>query len=158
MLSAFFESIKYVGHQFPIAFLRIYLGYYWFHRALAEYQDGLFTSQIFADNLQATEFLQTMPQWYQWLATHVFFPYWPFVSQVVLILSILVGLSLILGFFVRFFATIGVFICLHFIWYGYEEQLYAVFFAILITLIIAGAGRCVGLDYYFYKRNRGLWW
>jgi thiosulfate dehydrogenase (quinone) large subunit len=31
---------------------------------------------------------------------------------------------------------------------------------LVLFLILAwlGAGRCLGLDYFFYKRDRGMWW
>ena len=35
------------------------------------------------------------------------------------------------------------------------HKLHLVLFLILAWL---GAGRCLGLDYFFYKRDRGLWW
>jgi thiosulfate dehydrogenase [quinone] large subunit len=39
-----------------------------------------------------------------------------------------------------------------------QEPLYRTFFVIHITLAWLGAGRCFGIDYYFYKRQRGIWW
>jgi len=158
MLSAFFESIKYVGHVFPIAFLRIYLGYYWFHQSLTEYHSGLFTSQVFADELKASSFINSFPSWYRWIFENLVFPYWSLVSHGVLCAAFAVGISLIIGFLVRPLCILGIIMSLHFIWYGLQENTYAVFVAIFITLIAVGAGRCVGFDYYFYKRNRGIWW
>lgn len=160
MFTAFFESIKYVGHLYPVAFLRIFLGYYWLNQALTEYQTGLFTSQVFIDQVQSSDYILNFPNWYKWFFDHVAYPYWSMTSHGILTVCFLVGLSLIIGFMVRPFGIIGIIISFHYVLFGsgYQNLLYSTFVAIFVTIVAIGAGRCVGFDYYFYKRNRGLWW
>lgn len=160
MFTAFFESIKYVGHLYPVAFLRIFLGYYWLNQSLTEYQTGLFTSQVFIDQVKSSDYIYGFPAWYQWLFENLAYPYWSMVSHGILIMSFLIGLSLLIGFMVRPFGIVGILMCLHYVLFGTGSQslVYSTFVAMFITIVAIGAGRCVGFDYYFYKRNRGLWW
>ncbi|MES2770183.1 MAG: hypothetical protein V4596_13640 [Bdellovibrionota bacterium] len=160
MFTAFFESIKYVGHLYPVAFLRIFLGYYWLNQALTEYQTGLFTSQVFIDQVQSSDYIYSFPTWYKWLFEHLAYPYWSMMSHGILAVSFFVGLSLLIGFMVRPFGIIGILISFHYVIFGlgYQNLLYSTFVAIFVTIVAIGAGRCVGFDYYFYKRNRGIWW
>lgn len=160
MLTAFFESIKYVGHLYPVAFLRIFLGYYWLNQSLIEYQTGLFTSQVFIDQVQSSEYILSFPNWYRWMFDHVAYPYWSVASHSILTVCFLVGLSLVIGFMVRPFGVIGIILSFHYVLFsaGFTNTLYSTFIAIFVTIVALGAGRCVGFDYYFYKRNRGIWW
>lgn len=160
MLTAFFESIKYVGHLYPVAFLRIFLGYYWLNQALIEYKAGLFTSQVYIDQVHSSDYIYNFPDWYKWLFENLAYPYWPMVSHGILTVSFLTGLSLVIGFLVRPFGLIGIIISIHYILFatGFQNLLYSTFIAVFVTIVAMGAGRCVGFDYYFYKRNRGLWW
>lgn len=160
MLVAFFESFRYVGHLFPISFLRIFLGYYWINEAGKTYKDGLFTALVYAEEIRSQIENLNVYGWYDALFQNLILPNWVFVSNVVVLLQFLVGLSLILGFFVRGMSVIGILISLHYVYLDPLEggYLYMTFVAIFITLLWIGAGRCLGIDYFFYKRNRGIWW
>jgi thiosulfate dehydrogenase [quinone] large subunit len=160
MLTAFFESIKYIGHLYPVAFLRIFLGYYWLNQSLIEYQTGLFTSQVFIDQVRSSEYMLSFPSWYRWIFDHMAYPYWSMVSHGILSVCFFVGVSLVIGFLVRPMGVIGIIISFHYVLFstGYPNTLYSTFIAILVTIVALGAGRCVGFDYYFYKRHRGIWW
>jgi thiosulfate dehydrogenase [quinone] large subunit len=37
-------------------------------------------------------------------------------------------------------------------------ELHKLHFVLFLVLAWLGAGRCLGLDYFFYKRDRGIWW
>jgi thiosulfate dehydrogenase [quinone] large subunit len=39
-----------------------------------------------------------------------------------------------------------------------SEDFYKTILAIHLILAWVGAGRCLGFDYYFFKRRRGFWW
>lgn len=39
-----------------------------------------------------------------------------------------------------------------------EVTMHQVFIAVNLTLCWLGGGRCLGIDYFFFKRNRGIWW
>jgi thiosulfate dehydrogenase [quinone] large subunit len=39
-----------------------------------------------------------------------------------------------------------------------QEAFHLTMFVIHLTMAWLGAGRCFGVDYFFYKRRRGIWW
>jgi thiosulfate dehydrogenase (quinone) large subunit len=61
---------------------------------------------------------------------------------------------------VRPAAILGAILALNFIYFGGPDNtaLQQTHLVLFIVLGWLGAGRCLGLDYYFYKRQRGLWW
>ncbi len=160
MILSFFESIKYVGHLFPVAFVRIYLGYYYFHLALIKFKgDFLFRPQL-AD--QISEWLpQSMaPHWYKVFLTQDLISHWKTLSFIIVGLEFAIGVSYLIGYVVRPMALLAFLLSLNYIFispFHMSDQ-----FKLLMTthILIAwiGAGRCIGMDYYFYKRHRGIWW
>lgn len=160
MLVSFFESIKYVGHFYPIAILRFYLGYYFFNTAY-EHLDGEFLRQ---PRLAATimDHLPTavVPIWYSHFLQHVVVPNWQFFAYFLTYCEFIVGISFLIGFLVRPASLIGLIMTLNLIYAvgdssGVNYQLFVILF---IVMLWVGAGRCLGIDYFFYKRQRGLWW
>lgn len=160
MLTAFFESIKYVGHLYPIALLRIYIGYFWFNEGLIKYKNDLFASQLYIEDLKSQDFIHRFPDIYQFFFDNVVAPYWAIWSHGFIFTEMVVGIGLMIGFLTRPLGVIAIIMCLHYSFLGSElvSMLYSTYTAILVTLIVAGAGRCVGFDYYFFKRNRGFLW
>lgn len=160
MLVSFFESIKYVGHLLPVVFLRVFLGYYYLLQALAKYQGDFLTRPRIAE--QISEFLpaSTAPNWYKFFVTTQLIPHWQSVAFVITGLEFAIALSFLFGYVVRPMALLAALLCLqlHYISPSGMDQLYMTFLGIHLTLAWIGAGRCVGIDYYFYKRRRGLWW
>lgn len=160
MITAFFESIKYVGHLYPMAILRIYVGYYWFSEGRIRFKENIFSSQLFIDDIRSRELFEKLPDLYQSLYTSLVAPYWTVWSHGFMTVEVVVGLGLILGFLTRPLGVVAIIMCLHYIMLGTEivGALYSTFCAILIVLVVSGAGRCMGFDYYFFKRNRGILW
>lgn len=160
MLTAFFESIKYIGHLYPIAVLRIYIGYFWFNEGMLKYKGDLFVSQLYVDDLSSKDLIFQLPELYQTLFKNVVAPYWSVWSHGFIFVEVVIGLGLMLGFLTRPLGVLAIVICIHYSMLGDElvALLYSTFSAILLTLVVVGAGRCVGFDYYFFKKNRGLLW
>lgn len=160
MFVAFFESIKYVGHLFPLALLRVYLGYIFIQNASLRIEgDYLLQPRLAA---AITEFLPqfSVPVWYARWLEFVVVPHWLIFSYSITYIEFIIGLSFIFGFLVRPMALVGVFLSLNFIVTNSPAltslyQLYAILF---FTMAWLGAGRCLGFDYFFFKRNRGIWW
>jgi thiosulfate dehydrogenase [quinone] large subunit len=46
MLISFFESMKYMGHLWPIALFRLYVGYIYVSTALAKIQQGFLEQPV----------------------------------------------------------------------------------------------------------------
>jgi thiosulfate dehydrogenase (quinone) large subunit len=160
MLVSFLESIKYTGHLLPIVFLRVFLGYYFILQALAKWRGDFLSKPRIAEMI--SEFLPASqaPQWYKVLAIDWLVPHWHGLAFAIVGLEFAIGISYLLGYVVRPMAILAALYCLqmHAITPKGIDQLQITFVGMHLTLAWIGAGRCVGIDYYFYKRRRGLWW
>ncbi|MFZ3231300.1 MAG: hypothetical protein WA160_13915 [Pseudobdellovibrio sp.] len=160
MLQSYFESIKYVGHLLPVSFLRIFLGYFYVDLALSGWKEyliaGSSASELFIQALNKP----MMPSWYRILLSEQLIPHWNIVAFVLIGMQVAIGISYILGYVVRPVSIIAIFLCLNYLTISSsdKETFYKLMIACHILLAWVGAGRCLGLDYYFYKRRRGMWW
>ncbi|HVK61429.1 MAG TPA: TQO small subunit DoxD [Bdellovibrionales bacterium] len=161
MLVAFVESIKYVGHLLPVAFLRVFLGYYYFNQALIRLHSDYLTHAYLAEDIRAFLPRSPAPDWYKTLLETVVIPNWQIFATVLTGFSFALGISYILGYLVRPMSTLAIFIGLNtMLALGAQHSDLQTTFTLVLhfTLGWLGAGRCLGLDYYFYKRRRGIWW
>lgn len=160
MFVAFFESVKYVGHLFPLALLRIYIGVTFFEQAWARYQGDYLVQPKLAATIAEWAPSSSAPEWYKDFLDQVVVPHWQLFAYCVVYFGFLVGFSFILGFFVRPVAVIAALVTINFIYNSSPEavDLHKVHLVIFLTLAWLGAGRCLGMDYFFYKRDRGIWW
>lgn len=160
MIFAFFESIKYVGHLFPVAILRIYLGQWFLRQALEKYNgDYLLQPKLAA---AINDFLpnSTAPEWYRHLLDAVVVPNWQIFAYSIMYFEFLIGVGLILGFLSRPLALLATLVAWNYLYNSAPEMwpLYKLIMVVGLTLAWLGAGRCLGLDYFFFKRQRGLLW
>lgn len=160
MIIAFFESIKYVGHLLPVAILRIYFGYLYFTVAMERYSGDFLTRPRLAALLNEWMPQSHAPIWYQDILENWVIPNWQLSSYLLTYSEFFIGLSLIFGFLVRPAALIGIFWSMAFLYSsaGSMATLYELHLVFFLTLGWLGAGRCLGFDYFFFKRQRGLWW
>ena len=163
MIVAFVESVKYVGHLFPVAFLRIFLGYYYVNQALLAAQTGFLARPYLAEDIRAYLPRSTAPDWYRNMLTTIVVPdpYWQWFAYALVGGQILIGVSYILGYLVRPFAIVGIFITVNsMLAFGQLPSEAQLPFLLMLHLTLGwlGAGRCFGVDYFFYKRRRGIWW
>lgn len=161
MFVAFLESIKYTGNLLPVVFLRVFLGYYYLLQALAKYQGDFLIRPRIAEQISEFLPLSQAPQWYKFFVTTWFIPNWQTLAFIITGLEFAIAISYLLGYVVRPIALLAALMCLqmHYIsGGGGADQLQITFLGIHLTLAWIGAGRCVGLDYYFFKRRRGIWW
>lgn len=160
MFTAFFESVKYVGHLLPISFLRIFLGYYYLEQALVKYRGDFLSRPRIADQIAEWLPASHAPNWFKVFASSQMIPHWQTVAFIVVGLEFAIAISYIAGYVVRPVSLLGVFLCVMmlFISGSGSEDFYKTLLAIHLILGWVGAGRCLGFDYYFFKRRRGLWW
>lgn len=160
MLQAYFESIKYVGHLLPMSFLRIFLGYFYLDLVFKDWKQFVTGvggySDIFVEALNKAQ----IPSWYRLLISEQLIPHWHTYAFIIIGLQLAVGVSYIIGYVVRPVSMLAVLLCLNYLTiYSVDRE---IFFKLLIACHImlawVGAGRCLGIDYYFFKRRRGLWW
>jgi thiosulfate dehydrogenase (quinone) large subunit len=161
MLVAFVESIKYVGHLLPVAFLRVFLGYYYLNQGLINVRGDFLTHAYLAEDIRNYLPRSPAPEWYKFALDTVVIPNWQFFAVAIVVAQFAIGISYILGYMVRPFSLIGIFLGLGLMLAvgPHQSELQTTFMLVLhFTLGWLGAGRCLGVDYYFYKRRRGLWW
>lgn len=160
MLQAYFESVKYVGHLLPVSFLRIFVGYYYVNAAFLDWKiyskGGNAFSEMMIDALNKAQ----IPSWYRIILSEQMIPNWNIVVFLLIGFQLAVGISYILGYVVRPMSVIAILLCVNFLILANTDR--EIFFKLLIAchvlLAWVGAGRCLGLDYYFFKRRRGVWW
>jgi thiosulfate dehydrogenase [quinone] large subunit len=160
MFVAFFESVKYVGHLLPIAFLRVFLGYYYLQQALIKFRGDYLNRPRLA--AQITDILPSLqaPAWYQNFLESVVIGNWQIFAFGILGLEFAIAISYIFGYVVRPMALIAFFLSINMLILSGTtgEELNKTFIAIHLVMAWIGAGRCLGVDYYFFKRQRGIWW
>lgn len=160
MLQAYFESVKYVGHLLPISFLRIFLGYFYMDLALKDWKQFLVGvggySDVFVEALNKSH----IPSWFRLLLSEQIIPYWQTYAFILIGLQLILALSYIIGYVVRPVSMLAVFLCVIYlmIFSADKEIFYKLLIACHLVFAWVGAGRCLGLDYYFYKTRRGVWW
>lgn len=160
MFYSFLESFKYVGHLFPLVILRVYMGVWFLDQALEKYR-GDFLSQprlaaLITDNLPAAQ----VPDWYRSFMDSVVVPHWQIFAYTQTYFEFLIGVGLILGFLVRPISLAGFILALQALALSLPEQadFHRLHVIVFLTLAWLGAGRCLGMDYYFFKRQRGWLW
>lgn len=160
MLQAYFESIKYVGHLLPISLLRVFIGYFYINQAMHDWNIHILSRSTVSDMLVEALASDKIPYWYRFLLTDYVVPYWSTFAFVLVGVQLIVGISYLIGYVVRPSSILGLFLCLNYLAVSSHQQ--ELFFRLMIACHIlmawVGAGRCLGIDYYFYKRYRGFWW
>ena len=160
MFASFLDSIRYVGHLIPVAFLRIFLGYYYFQQALIKFNgDFLARPRLAAQIADALPSLNA-PTWYKLVTEKIIIQHWQGFSFIVLGLEFALAISYLLGYVVRPMAIVGVLMAMNYLILagGSNDELFRTFIALHLMMAWIGAGRCLGMDYYFFKRRRGIWW
>lgn len=160
MFVAFLESVKYTGHLIPVAFLRIFLGYWYFQQALLKLGgDFLYRPRLASQVAEVLPSAHLYP-WYKVLVEKALIQHWQTCAFVLLGLEFAVAISYLVGYVVRPIAIIAAFVSFNMLLLSLpgSADLWRTFTAINLAMAWIGAGRCLGFDYYFYKRRRGLWW
>lgn len=160
MWFSFFESIKYSGHLFPISFLRIFFGALYFQEAWSRFHGDFLYKPRLAEQISEWLPVSSAPAWYKIFMGAQILPYWQGLAFVIVGLQFAIGISYILGYVVRPMSLLALVFCFNQIYLTppQSEGLLKVYMAVHLVLAWMGAGRCLGLDYYFFKRRRGIWW
>ncbi|MCM2281527.1 MAG: DoxX family membrane protein [Bdellovibrionaceae bacterium] len=161
MIVAFVESIKYVGHLLPVAFLRVFIGYYYFNQALLNMYGKFLTQPNLAEDIRSFLPNSSAPEWYKLFLEQVVVPNWQIFAYAVVAVQMVIGGSYIIGYLVRPASLLAIFLAVNMssALGGPPSDVQSTFLIVLhFTLGWLGAGRCLGLDYFFYKRRRGIWW
>lgn len=160
MLVTFFESIKHVGHLFPIVILRIFIGVHFLSVAFHHIKGSFLSQPLLAELIRDSSPTSVAPLWYKEFLDAIVLPQWQLAAYTIVYLQFVIGFSFLFGFFVRPVSILGFLLAWNFyLWSAVELQdFYRLQMACFTVLFLIGAGRCLGIDSYFYKRNRGMWW
>ena len=160
MIVAYLESIKYIGHMWPLAIFRILIGYIYARTALSRIQAGYLEHAYISERLQIGGDAVTNPSMYFEFFKTMVQSQWLLFTSVFIGLELLIAASYIVGYGIRITALMAMILSLHtyffFDFAGSDSQQYLFYIHFLFLLL--GAGRCFGLDYYFYKSRRGILW
>jgi thiosulfate dehydrogenase [quinone] large subunit len=160
VILAFLESFKYLGHQWPLSMLRIFIGYIFLQAGFNKVNMHFLTEPILQETIYKWINQGIENQTFLHFLQTIVLPHWQIFSYLVTIGEMAVGLSYIFGFLVRPAALGGLLMNATFVLAaGINTQLLnQVLMGIHVIFFLAGAGRSIGFDYYFYKKVRGLWW
>jgi len=160
MFTAFFESFRYVGYFYPIAVLRIFMGYHFLQSGFNRLNGDFLIQPRLAAEVSQWLPQSSAPMWYKNLASDFLVQNWQAFSYIIMYCEFLIGLSFVIGFIVRPAAILGLILCLNLLFFSSPalSDLYQIYMYTIFILFWLGAGRCMGFDYFFFKRQRGLWW
>ncbi len=160
MVLAFVESFKYVGHLWPLALFRIFIGYQYINVAIQRYKDGYFSNAYINESIRLGMPTSNSPDWYKSFLEGIVQENWQFFTYLLISSEFLIGVSFLLGYLVRPFSLFASFLAINLMWAlgATATDYYFNLFIINLVLFAVGAGRCLGFDYYFYRSRRGIWW
>jgi thiosulfate dehydrogenase [quinone] large subunit len=160
MLASYLESIKYVGHMYPVAFVRLLIGWHYLSNVLSRVNTGYLEHAYISERLNLSVGNELASGIYFDLFKNLIQSHWLIMTYVLIFFEVLIGFSYILGFGVRIAGLLGMLLSLH-IYFYFEFPMSPgnIYLCCIHFLFVSvGAGRCLGLDYYFFKSRRGLLW
>src|SRR5262245_55514884 len=136
MIVAYLESIKYVGHLFPLAVLRLYLGWTFLVTAWMRYQGDYLSQPRIVSAITEYGPASQAPEWYMNFLDQVVVPHWQIFAYCVVYFGFLVGISFIFGFFVRPVAIVAALLTLNFVFNSSPEaaELHKLHFVLFLIL------------------------
>ena len=157
----FIESFRYTNHIWPVFLLRLYVAYYFisesfFRRAMGYLEKPLLSVKIDESLVK----LEEAPFFVKSFYLNIIQENWLFWSKFLILTEWSVGLFLLLGFLVR---PMGLVALIHIYLISFISTANSVSgpsqtTVMIFFLMLFGAGRVGGIDYFFYKRQRGLIW
>ena len=136
------------------------MGYFYLQQALLKFSGDFLARPRLAAQIADVLPALDAPIWYKILVEKMVIQHWQGFAFVILGIEFAIAISYLLGYVVRPVAIMGVFMSVNYmiLMSTGTHELYRTFIAIHLIMAWIGAGRCLGFDYYFFKRRRGLWW
>lgn len=160
MFYSFLESIKFTAHIFPLAIFRIGIGSYFLNQSF----DKLNTNYLVTPQLARTlnELLSSSQASlnFKYLISETIIPSWQFFAYFLFFVQLFIGFSFVSGFLIRISAILGAILCSFYLLMQVSSitPFYQILFLSFLSMGFIGAGRCLGIDYFFYKRYNGWLW
>ena len=162
MIKTYLYSFGYAGLMFPVALFRICIGYIFLSSSFDKINSDYLIHPLISAKI--TEWLpySTAPEWFKnWLELDIIpNDNWKILAFAFTYFEFFIGVSYLFGLLVRPASIMGMFLMLSYILvFGSGLVVYyQLLFFVFLMLMWVGAGRCMGLDYFFYKKYRGLLW
>ena len=106
MLASFLESIKYVGHMYPVAFVRIVLGYQSLAMVVSRVNTGYLENAYISDRLNLSSGGEASGLYFD-LFKSLIQGQWLMMTYVLIIFEVIIGCSYVVGFGVRVASLLG---------------------------------------------------
>jgi len=146
--------------MYPVAFVRLIVGWHYLSSVLTRINSGYLDHAYISERLNLSAGGELAPGFYFDIFKSLIQGQWLLMTYVLIALEVVIGISYILGFGVRIASVLAMMLSLHIYFYfdfaASPGHIYL--FCIHFLLFSVGAGRCFGLDYYFFKSRRGLLW
>lgn len=145
--------------MYPVAFVRIVLGYQYLSMVISRVNNGYLDHPYISERLNLSMGGGSSGLYFE-IFKSLIQSQWLVMTYVLILLEVVIGISYILGFGVRIASLLGMILSLH-IYFFFEFQTspgQVYLFYVHLLFFTLGAGRCLGLDYYFFKSRRGLLW
>jgi len=153
-------NLKERTYLWYIALLRLYVGYYLLYQGIRKYQRNFPQSDWMGRQIGDLSAVDLYP-WYRNFLVEYVAPHAESFGYLVLVGEILVGLSLLLGFFTRFSAIVGLFMLINYYLGpgmargGAPLAQQQTFMVCLVVIFLSNAGRTLGFDGLFSGTGRG---
>ncbi|MCC6277651.1 MAG: hypothetical protein IT289_07035 [Oligoflexia bacterium] len=160
MMISLIESVKYMGHLWPVAIFRVVLGFWILDSTRRHWNQGFLDQPLIEKILEHLWNRGVDPEFVHWVQNWLT-PHWLVINYLVMGTLFLISIAYIVGFLVRPAAVLAVVsVLIHNLIFGEPQvpELHRLSVAVHLLLMLLGAGRCLGFDYYFYKRSRKIWW
>jgi len=162
MIKTYLYSFGYSGLMFPVAFFRIYIGYVFLTSSFDKINSDYLIHPLISAKIIEWLPYSAAPEWLKsWLELEVLpNESWKILAYSFTYFEFFIGVSFIFGLLVRPAAVMGMLLMsVYMLIFGLELILYyKILFFVFLMLFWLGAGRCIGLDYFFYKKYRGYLW
>jgi len=154
------ESLRYVNHLWPIVILRMYVSYFLFSSHYEMLSNNFREQPKLSALIDEHLYGSNAPEWIQSFFVNYVQENWVFSSSLMINLEWLLGFLFLVGFLNRPGAVVGMIYLytVSFILSPVDAACALSIGVILFVLLLFGSGRVGGLDYFFYKRKRGLLW
>ena len=154
------ESLRYVNHLWPIVILRMYVSYFFFSSHYEMLSNNFREQPKLSALIDEHLYGSNAPEWIQSFFVNYVQENWVFSSSLMINLEWLLGFLFLVGFLNRPGAVVGMIYLytVSFILSPVDAACALSIGVILFVLLLFGSGRVGGLDYFFYKRKRGLLW
>ncbi len=154
------ESLRYVNHLWPVLILRLYVSYFFFARYSQKLSEDFLNQPRLSAAIDEFLYLSEPPAWIQSFYVDYVQENWSLAAGLIMDTEWVLGFLFLIGFLNRPGALIGMLFLYmgSFISSPVEQMQVLPLTAVLFTLLIFGSGRVGGVDYFFYKRQRGLIW